>query len=795
MQYGHFDDKRKEYVVTNPDTPRSWSNYLGSTDYGAIITNNAGGYSFYKSAAQGKFMRFRANTVPMDQPGRYIYIHDKDSKDYWGNSWQPVGKPLKKFKSTCRHGSAYSIIETKYSKINTETLYFVPLGKEYECWVMKITNQDSKPRNLRLFTYTEFVGHWVQWMDLINLQYTQYIVKMDVVDNIIEHRVNPYLPVEKGPFKPWQTRPVFMTMVGSPVTGFDTDREKFITPYRSYNNPLVVENGQCTNSIAVGDNGIGTLQSDVTLQPGETKELVVIMGIGEAALEGKQAMQEIPSAAAAYQEYEKLKSFWHSSIEGLNVNTPDAEFNSQLNMWSPFNCLMTYFWSRAASLVYSGERDGLGYRDTVQDMLGVLPTLNEKIQDRLELMITGQDSKGGAMPVVKPFDHTPGQMPLTPEEEYRSDDCMWLFNAIPAFVKETGKLDFYDKVLPFADQGEATVLGHMRRAMEFNLNNLGAHGLPCGMLADWNDCLVLGPKGETTFVAFQLRYALVVYKEICGMKNMPEEIAWADDKLKTLDENIEKYAWDGDWFLRAYREDGFKFGAKESEEGNVWLNPQSWSVLSGYAQGERATKVMDVVKNNLSTEYGIMLVDPPYVKTDVSVIKATLFNVGMKENGAVFQHPQGWAVMAEAMLGRGDQAYEYFRAFMPAAYNTKAEIREIEPYVYAQSTNSKHNPRFGSSRLPWLTGAATWSYFSAAQYILGIQPEYNGITIDPCIPKEWKKFSATRRFRNKMLNIKVSNKDGINKGVKSIKVNGKKVKGNYIPMELLQDNNEIVVTM
>ena len=795
MQYGYFDDKRKEYVITNPETPRSWSNYLGSTDYGAIITNNAGGYSFYKSAAQGKFMRFRANTVPMDQPGRYVYIHDKDSKDYWSTSWQPVSKPLKKYKTTCRHGSAYSIIESKYSKIKSETLYFVPLGKEYECWVVKLTNLDTKPRNLRLFTYTEFVGHWIQWMDLVNLQYTQYIVQMDVIDGIIQQCINPFLPVEKGPYKQGQTRPVFMTLVGSPVTGFDTDREKFITPYRSYNNPMVVEKGECTNSIAIGDNGIGTLQTDITLQPGESKDVIVIMGIGEATDEAKKAISEIPNAEAAYNEFEKLRTYWHTNIEGMNVNTPDTEFNSQINMWSPFNCLMTYFWSRAASLVYSGERDGLGYRDTVQDMLGVLPTLSDKIQDRLELMITGQDSKGGAMPVVKPFDHTPGQMPLTPEEEYRSDDCMWLFNTIPAYIKETGKLDFYDQVLPYADHGEATVLGHMKRAIEFSLERSGVHGLPCGLAADWNDCLVLGQKGETVFVAFQLRYALQTYIEICTLKNLTDEVAWADNHIKQLDENIEKYAWDSEWFLRAYREDGFKFGSKESEEGNVWLNPQTWSVISGYAKNERAEQVMNIVGEKLASEYGVVLVAPPYEKTDVNVIKATLFNKGMKENGAVFQHTQGWVVISEALLGRGDLAYQYFRSFMPAAYNTKAEIREIEPYVYAQSTNSKFNPRFGSSRLPWLTGAATWSYFAASQYILGVQPEYNGISINPCVPKDWKKFSVTRRFRGKILNIKVKNNDLVNKGVKYITVNGTKIKGNFIPLEQLQEQNEVIVVM
>jgi cellobiose phosphorylase len=796
MQYGFFDDKNKEYVIERPDTPKSWSNYLGSTEYGAIITNNAGGYSFFQSAAQGRFMRLRFNAIPMDQPGRYLYFHDKDKKDYWSGAWQPVSKPLDQFKSICRHGTAYTIIDSEYDKINSKTTYFVPLGKTYECWHTKVTNNDSVKRRLRIFTFVEYANNWHVWQDFINLQYTQYILRMTVEDNIIDHGINVNLPDDNKDFQNHDgNRHTFMAVVGAEVTGYDTDRDKFLGDYRLYKNPKVVEAGQCTNSLAYGDNGCGVLQIDIDLEPGESKEFAVFMGIGKASEEGKQVVAEYSGMEKIHQDFAELKKYWHSRLEGMNVNTPDAEFNSMSNVWSPFNSLMTFAWSRAASLVYSGERDGLGYRDTVQDILGVLHTIPNEAGQRLELMITGQVSTGGAMPVVKPFAHNPGKEPQPKEEEYRSDDCMWLFNTVPAYVKETGKIDFFRKVLPYADKGEDTVLGHLRRAIEFNLKRSGSHGLPCGLSADWNDCLELGQTGETVFVALQLRYALKTYIEICELLKLPEETKWAVEHLMKLDKNLNDYAWDGDYYLRAYRYDGMKFGAKENDEGSLWLNPQSWGVFSGHADPEQAESAMNAVKERLASEYGIMVCDPPYVNTDHKIVKAPLFNEGMKENASIFSHTQGWAIIAETLLGHGNQAFQYYRAFMPAAYNTQAEIRQIEPYVNCQFTHSKYSPHFGASRLPWLTGAATWSYYSAMQYILGVRPDYNGLVIDPCIPSDWKEAKVRRRFRNKHFNITIQNQHHVQKGVSKLIINGEEMSGSLILLNKMQPENEVVVIM
>lgn len=796
MQYGYFDDKYKEYVITRPDTPRSWTNYLGNTRYGSVITQNAGGYSFFRSAAQGRFMRFRVNAIPMDQPGRYIYIRNMDTGDYWSASWQPVGKSLDLYKSECRHGTGYTKIISEYDNIISETTYFVPLNCDFEIWFVRLTNIGKSVKHLNCFTFAEYTGNWSASDDLVNIQYTQYTLKMDVIDQIIDHGTNVFIPEMPDNFQEKdQGRHTFFALCGARILGYDTDCDLFIGPHRTYANPYIVEKGKCSNSKASGDNGCGVIQSEINLEPGKRKELIVLMGIGKADVAGKEACAAYGTPVQVYDAFQKVKNFWHSKMDALKVETPDTLFNSMMNVWNPYNCLITYSWSRAASLIYNGERDGLGYRDSVQDLLGIIHNIPEEAKERLELLITGQVSTGGAMPVVKPFAHRPGQEQAPVEESYRSDDCMWLFNAVPAYVKETGDLDFYSKILPYADKGKDSVLAHLRRAIAFNLNRLGSHGLPCGLSADWNDCLQLGQKGESVFVAFQLRYALKTYIEICNsLKDLKNE-AWARQHLTQLDKNIEKHTWDGGWYLRAYRDDGFEFGSRESEEGQIFLNPQTWAVISGHATGERAEMVMQAVHDRLSTEYGLMICDPPFEKTDYTVIRATLMNKGMKENGGIFNHTQGWGVIAESLLGNGDRAYQYCRAFLPASFNEKAEIRQIEPYVYSQSTHSKYSPRYGAARIPWLTGAATWAYYAFSHYIVGVRPDYDGLIIDPCIPSSWRALKIHRQFRNRMFVIEIKNPGGKQKGVEEININGDNINGNLIPVSAMDKENKVLVKM
>ena len=795
MQYGYFDDKRKEYVITRPDTPTSWSNYLGSTEYGAIITNHAGGYGFYQSGAKGRFLRLRFNSVPMDQPGRYFYLRDNQTGDFWSASWQPVGKPLEQYSSICRHGTAYTIIESQYAGIATETTYFVPLGECFEYWKLKITNRSDRERNLSVFSFCEFTNQWDTTQDQVNLQYSLFIVKGELTDDGLL-RVAIQDNLSTGSDTLYQhdiARHAWMGLVGAPITGYDTSREAFIGTYRGYHNPEAVERGACSNSNAYGDNACGSLHAEVTLQPGESRELLVLLGIGDAHGIGKRKMAQFGSPSKMELELEKLKASWHGRLGRLIVDTPDEELNHTINVWGLYNSLVTFAWSRSASLVYNGERDGLGFRDSVQDILGVLTAIPEEARQRLELMLTGQVACGGAIPIIKPFDHHPGSENAPAPDEFRSDDCLWFFNAVPAYVNETGDFDFYNKVLPYADDGEDTVFGHLKRALEFNLERLGKHGLPCGLLADWNDCLRLGYHGESLFVAFQVRLGLIVLAEIATELGRQADVLWAEERREALDRSIQACAWDGDWFIWAIGEDGTVYGTRDFAEGQVYLNTQVWSVISGAATPEQAKKCMQTVQERLATPYGLMLSAPPFVKTSIDVMRAVVFNGGIKENAGIFNHTQGWGIMAECLLGHGDRAYAYLRAAMPAAYNTRAEVRQCEPYVQAQTTYSIFSPRAGNTRTSWLTGAAAWFYYSATQYILGIQPQQDGLRVDPCIPSTWDGYSVHREFRGCTIDIWVHNPHHVCKGVKRMVLNGGEMSVNLLPIHRLEQTNQVEV--
>jgi cellobiose phosphorylase len=793
MKYGHFDDKAKEYVITRPDTPRPWSNYLGSTEYGAIITNHAGGYSFYKSGATGRFLRMRFNSIPLDQPGRYFYLRDQDSRDFWSASWQPVGKPLTKYKSTCRHGTAYTQIESRYAGIATEALYFVPLGQTFEYWRLRVTNKSKRERRLSIFTYCEFANLWNTFQDQVNLQYSQFITRATLEDGILGVTCNPNYDFDgrdlTGCNRTW------MALTGAPLAGVETVRERFLGGYGGYAAPAVVVAGRCSNFMAEGDNVVGGQQADLTLAPGETRELVVLLGLGTVGSHGRKTVAEFGTGARCEEEFQKLKAAWHAPLTSLQVETPDPDFDHMVNVWNAYNALITYAWSRSASLVYNGERDGLGFRDTVQDMLGAIPLLREGVRSRLELMLTGQVANGGAIPVIKPFSHRPGHELPPPDEEYRSDDCLWFFNAVPAYVAETGDAGIYGRVLPYADRGEATVLGHLRRALDFNLERTGRNGLPCGLAADWNDCIRLGYHGESVFVAFQLRYGLDVYAGITEKLGQPDEAAWARAELKKLDEKIQKVCWDGAWFIWAIGQDGTIYGTKDFAEGQVYMNTQVWAVISGAATPGQARQALQTLNEKCATPYGVMLCAPPFIKANPEIMKATLFNAGAKENASIFSHTQSWGVIAEVMQGDGDRAYAYYRAFMPAAYNDRAEVRQVEPYVHCQMTYSRYNVNEGAGRTPWLSGTASWSYYTATHWILGVRPEVDGLRIDPCIPRDWPGFKMRRQFRGKNLRIEVKNPAGVCRGVKSLSVDGEPVAGNLIPVERLNEGSRISVVL
>ncbi len=796
MRFGHFDDTAREYVITRPDTPKAWSNYLGSRKYGAIITNNAGGYSFTRSPASGRFMRHRYNSVPMDMPGRQFYLRDADSGDFWSAAWQPVGKPLGEYRTTTRFGLGYAVIESEWRGIRSEATYFVPLGQEFEYWRLRVTNTGTQPRRLGVFSFCEFTTEWNITQDIFNLQYSQYISQADWKDGFIIASSCRRLPEDPGNFaNNDQSRWWWMTQVGGVVAGYDCERDRFLGAYRSFDRPEAVEAGACRNSSHMSDNGCGAIQSDLELAPGASAEVLVLLGIGKSS-RAKRTRARFGTAGACERELGKLKRHWHGLVGRLHVTTPDPDFDHMANVWGAYNALMTFEWSRSCSLVYTGDqRDGFGFRDTVQDMIGVAGMIPGEVKSRLVLMLSGQDSTGGAQPEIRPWSHVPGKMKPTPAHHYRSDDCQWFFNAVPVYVAETGDIGFYDEIVPYADKGRASVLGHLRRALEFNLERVGRNGLPCGLLADWNDCLKLGFKGESVFVAFQVRFGLGTYADIAGQLGRPRERSWALAERAKLDTRIARTCWDGSWFIWAIGERGEVFGSKRSREGKIYLNTQCWAVLSGAATPAQTRRAMDSVRKRLSSDYGVALCNPPFAKTSVDVMRAVLFNPGNKENAGIFSHTQSWAVLAEIARGDGDQAYAYFRAFMPSAQNESAEIREIEPYVHCQSTMAAPSAKAGRSRVPWLSGTASWAHYTATHHVLGLRPEVAGLRIDPCIPRSWPGFSAVREFRGKTLHIEVRNPKGVCHGVVSLTVDGRPIEGSLVPASGLHDGAVIVAEL
>lgn len=798
MRYGYFDGNAREYVIERPDTPRAWSNYLGSRKYGAIITAGAGGYSFVRSPAEGRILRHRYNSVPMDLPGRQFYLRDMGSGDFWSAAWQATAKPLDQYQTETRFGPGYAVIRSEYSKLFSESTYFIPRDAVFEYWRLKITNTGNSPRILRVFAFCEFTTEWNLLNDTLNLQYTQYIGRAAFSGGFIAASSCAHLPEDPSHFANRdQSRHWWMTQCLLPPSGHDCDREAFVGPHGGFHAPAAVVGGACTNSTGISDNTCGALQSDLTLQPGESGELLILLGTGHAQDDGRRTAKEFGTVEAFEREFARLKQHWHGILDTFQVRTPDPAFDAMVNTWGAYNALMTFEWSRSCSLVYTGDhRDGYGFRDTVQDCLGVGAMTPDDVRRRLLLMLSAQDSCGGAQPEVRPWSHVPGKMPPTPSEQYRSDDCLWFFNAIPAHVAETGDLSFYDEPVPFADEGEATVFGHLKRALEFNLERTGANGLPCGLLADWNDCLKLGYKGESVFVAFQLRLGLKTYAEIAAATGRQDECAWAEFELSLLDQKIAKVCWDGNWFIWAIAEDGTVFGTKNYPEGQVYLNTQAWGILSGAATAVQAEKALAAVRDRLASDWGVAMCAPPFQETPVDVMRAVLFNPGNKENGGIFSHTQSWAVLAEVVAGDGDTAWQYYRSFLPAAQNDLAEIREIEPYVHCQSTHSQFSPKFGRSRVPWLSGTASWAHFTATNFLLGIQPAPEGLRINPCLPKNWPGFSAVRKFRGHTLHIEVKNPRASNRGVVSLIVDGVPSDPTLpIPMARLRDGSRIVAEL
>ncbi len=796
MKYGYFDLEHKEYVITRPDTPSAWSNYLGDPEYGAIITNNAAGYSFVKSGANGRIGRFRFNSM-MALPGRYIYLTDKENKDFWSASWQPVGKPLDQYKCVCRHGTAYTVLTAEYAGIKTETTYYVP--DTYEVWQCKITNSSDRPRKLAVTGFIEFTNESNYQQDQVNLQYTLFISRTSFEggNRIIEH-INENSGRDASGSNHKER---FFGVAGAKAATANGDLTAFIGPYRTYSNPIAVENGKCDGTMNYNSNACGALQSDIELAPGETKTIIYVFGQRNSA-EAAEILRKYEDAAVADKEIENLRAYWHEQLSHFEVETPSDEFNNMINVWNAYQCFITSIWSRAASLIYCGERNGYGYRDTVQDIQGIIHLNPEMALEKIRFMLSAQVDNGGGLPLVK-FNHNAGHenTPDDPEyvketghPSYRADDALWLFPTIVKYIGESGNQAFLDEVIVYANGGEDSVYNHLKRAINFSMERLGAHHMPAGLHADWNDCLRLGAKGESTFVAFQLYYAIREMMEMAKTKNDTEYLAYLEKTQAALTEALEK-CWDEDRFIRGIREDGTIVGAKKDPEANMWLNPQSWSVISRFASPEQAEKAMESVHSILNTPYGAKLLEPPYVDHYFDGALMHIFNPDTKENGGIFSQSQGWLILAESLLGHGDRAFEYFMESSPAAMNDKAEIRVMEPYVHGQFTESTRSPFAGRSHVHWLTGTASTVMVGCVEGICGMRTELNGLRIDPSIPAAWDGFKIHKAFRGKKLNINIQNPKHVQSGVKSMTVNGKQIEGNFLPADQLADVTEIEITL
>ncbi|HDQ70492.1 MAG TPA: N,N'-diacetylchitobiose phosphorylase [Chloroflexi bacterium] len=776
MRYGYFDDENREYVIERPDVPVSWTNYLGVRDLCAVISHNAGGYAFYKTAEHHRITRFRQNGVPLDRPGHYVYLRDDETGDYWSISWQPVGKDLDQADYEVRHGLSYTRFACDYGDIHAEQTLFIPVDDDVELWDVRIKNTGDAARRISVFSYLEFSFHHIE-IDNQNLQMSLYASGSSYADGIIDYDFF---------YEPWTKH--FFTANFEPDS-YDCVRDRFLGNYRTETDPVAVEQGICHNSTALGGNHCGALHKRMTLEPGEEKRVVFMLGVGSWDEAGRTMRTKYAIPARVDRAFADLRQYWEEKLAVLQVKTPHQGLNTMINTWNLLQAETCVVWSRFASFIEVGGRTGLGYRDTAQDVMSVVHTNPEKCRQRIVELLHGQVSQGYGLhlfdpSVFQPQEERPPDVKfptVTPTpapdeivhglEDVCADDALWLVVSVCEFVKETGDLSFFDRVVPFADGGEATVYEHLRRALDFSAEYVGPTGICQGLRADWNDCLNLGG-GESGMVSFMHHWALGAFIEAAEFLEREEDVEKYTRMAEGVREACERELWDGRWYIRGITKKGRKIGSQENEEGKIFLNAQSWAVYSGVATGERARMCMDAVDKYLYSHYGLHLLWPAYTEPDDDIGFVTRVYPGIKENAAIFSHPNPWAVIGECMLGRGDRAMKFYDAILPANQNDIIEIREAEPYSYCQFVMGRDHESFGQARHPWLTGSAGWFYTAATKWILGVRLTFEGLVLDPCIPGDWKGFELTRQWRGATYHVTVENPYGVQEGVLSATLNG-----------------------
>lgn len=798
MQYGHFDNEKREYVIDRVDLPVSWTNYLGVKDLCVVVNHTAGGYMFYQSPEYHRVTRFRGNAVPMDRPGHYVYLRDAKDGDYWSISWQPVGKPLDQAKYTCRHGMSYTTYECDYKGIKASQTLMVPMDDAVELWDVRLKNTTDKERRISVFSYCEFSFHHIM-IDNQNFQMSLYCAGSSYDENIIEYD----LFYEEFGYQ-------YFTSNVTP-DGFDCLRDSFLGAYRTEDNPIAVEHGTCSGSHELGNNHCGSLQKDLVLAPGEEVRLIFMLGEGNREA-GKKIREKYSDMANVDAAYAQLKDYWENKFAQLQIRTPNEGMNTLINTWNLYQAEVNIMFSRFASFIEVGGRTGLGYRDTAQDAMTIPHSNPEKCRQRIVELLRGLTTKGYGLHLFSPewFDpdakkekkkpfKSPTVIPTVNAkdivhglEDACSDDALWLVPSIIEYIKETGETGFADETVTYADGGEGTVYEHMKRILDFSAEQVGATGICKGLRADWNDCLNLGG-GESAMVSFLHYWAICHFLQLAEYLGRTEDV----EKYQAMRERVgnvcNRELWDKEWFIRGITKNGKKIGTSEDAEGKVHLESNAWAVLSGAADVEKGKRAMDSVDKYLFTSYGILLNAPSYTVPDDDIGFVTRVYPGLKENGSIFSHPNPWAWAAECVLGRGDRAMKFYNALCPYYQNNMIEIRQSEPYSYCQFVVGRDHTAFGRARHPFMTGSGGWAYFSATRYMLGIRPDFEHLTIDPCIPADWKEFSAVRRWRGAEYDIHVENPDGVMKGVQELYLDGEKVE--RIPVMAQGSRHDVRVVM
>jgi cellobiose phosphorylase len=797
MKYGFFDDANREYVISTPKTPYPWINYLGTQDFFSLISNTAGGYCFYKDARLRRITRYRYNNVPVDVGGRYFYIND--GGDVWSPGWSPVKKDLDSYE--CRHGLGYTQIKGSRNGISTEVLFFVPLNCSGEVHKVKISNTSSTPKEIKLFSFVEFCL-WNAYDDMTNFQRNFSTGEVEIEGSVIYHKTE---------YKERRDHFAFYS-VNAELEGFDSDRESFMGLYNGFEAPKAVMEGKPANSVADGWSPIASHCLKVNLNPGEEKEYVFVLGYVENDQEDKWTAKGVINKKKAYAMQERfqcpcevngafseLKDYWSSLLSQYNLQSHDEKLNRMVNTWNQYQCMVTFNLSRSASYFESGIGRGMGFRDSSQDILGFVHQIPQKAKERILDLAATQLENGGAyhqyQPLTKKGNNEVGGN--------FNDDPLWLIAAVAAYIKETGDYSILEEKVPFDNDESkaASLFEHLKRSFLHVVNNLGPHGLPLIGRADWNDCLNLncfsntpdesfqtttskdGKVAESVFIAGMFVFYGPEYIKLCEYKGMKDEAKAAVALVAKMKDTVLKYGWDGEWFLRAYDDFGNKIGSKENEEGKIFIEPQGFCVMAGIGlETGEAQKALDSARKYLDTPYGMVLQNPAFTKYHINMGEISTYPAGYKENAGIFCHNNPWIMCGETLLGRGDRAFEYYSKIAPAYTEDISEIHRMEPYVYSQMIAGKDAKRHGEAKNSWLTGTGSWNFVAVTQWILGIQPDFDGLRVDPCIPAAWEGYTVNRTFRGAKYVIEVKNPDHVCKGVKKVTVDGKEITGNVLPV-------------